>query len=212
MKILNLYAGIGGNRKLWQNADVTAVEINPSIAAIYKDFYPNDKMIIGNAHEYLIEHYNEFDFIWSSPPCPTHSKTNFFNHIKPRFPDMQLYEEVIFLQHFAKAGMLWIVENVKSYYEPLVKPQETARHFLWSNFKITDIGITKKVRNDAGYNLAKKMEERGIIITDFHGYKGDKRQLLNNAIEPELGLHIMNCALGSAVPEPIGLFENESSK
>ena len=26
MKILNLYAGLGGNRKLWKNVDVTAVK------------------------------------------------------------------------------------------------------------------------------------------------------------------------------------------
>lgn len=210
MKILNLYSGVGGNRKLWQNASVTAVEIVPEIAAIYSDLFPQDEIIIGDAHEYLIKHFDEYDFIWSSPPCPTHSKTMFFNHIKPQFPDMKLYEEIIFLQHFAKA--LWVVENVKSYYEPLIKPQETARHFFWSNFKITDNGTYTKVRNDAGYTLDKKMNERGIIIKDFNGYKGDKRKLLNNAIEPELGLHIFNCALGSAVPEPIGLFANVSSK
>jgi len=32
MKILNLYCGIGWNRKLWKNVDVTAIEINPEIA------------------------------------------------------------------------------------------------------------------------------------------------------------------------------------
>ncbi len=210
MKILNLYSGVGGNRKLWQNASVTSVEIVPEIAAIYSDLFPQDKIIIGDAHEYLIKHYDEYDFIWSSPPCPTHSRTMFFNHIKPQFPDMKLYEEIIFLKHFAKA--LWVVENVKSYYEPLIKPYETARHFFWSNFRITDNGTYTKVRNDAGYTLDKKMIERGIIIENFHGYKGDKRKLLNNAIEPGLGLHILNCALGSAVLEPLPLFENASSK
>ena len=46
MKVLNLYAGIGGNRKLWENVDVTAIEINPKIGNIYRDFFPNDKYII----------------------------------------------------------------------------------------------------------------------------------------------------------------------
>ena len=32
MKILNLYAGIGGNRKLWKDVQVTAVELNSEIA------------------------------------------------------------------------------------------------------------------------------------------------------------------------------------
>jgi len=71
MKVLNLYAGIGGNRKLWEDVDVTAVELNPDIAKIYQDFFPNDKVIVADAHKYLLKHYKEFDFIWSSPPCQT---------------------------------------------------------------------------------------------------------------------------------------------
>lgn len=79
MKILNAYAGIGGNRKLWGDShDITAVEYDPKIAAIYQDLFPNDTVIVGDAHQYLLEHYQEFDFIWCSPPCPTHSITNNF--------------------------------------------------------------------------------------------------------------------------------------
>ncbi len=77
-KALNLYAGIGGNRKLWENVDVTAVEIDPDIAKIYSHFYPVDTIVIGDAHEYLLNHYSEFDFIWASPPCQTHSRARFW--------------------------------------------------------------------------------------------------------------------------------------
>ena len=46
MKILNLYAGIGGNRKLWGNEhDITAVEYDVEIAAVYQDLFPNDETI-----------------------------------------------------------------------------------------------------------------------------------------------------------------------
>ena len=31
MKVLNLYAGIGGNRKLWTDVEITAVEYNQKI-------------------------------------------------------------------------------------------------------------------------------------------------------------------------------------
>lgn len=72
MKVLNLYCGIGGNRRQWENVEVTAVEHNESIAAIYKDLFPNDIVIVADAHQYLLDHYSEFDFIWASPPCPTH--------------------------------------------------------------------------------------------------------------------------------------------
>ena len=57
--MLNLYSGIGGNRKLWDNVEVTAVEINSQIAKIYQDFFPKDKVVVGDAHKYLIEHYKE---------------------------------------------------------------------------------------------------------------------------------------------------------
>jgi len=192
MKVLNLYAGIGGNRKLWKDVNVTAVEINPNIAKIYKDFFPFDNVVVGDAHKYLTEHYNEFDFIWSNPPCQTHSKTMFWNHIKKRYPDLKLYEEILFLQNWFKGK--WVVENVKSYYEPLIKPQTVDRHFFWSNFKIYPVKFGKKVRNDRGQLLNLKMKERGFMINNFHNYTGDKRQLLNNMIEPELGLHAFKCA------------------
>lgn len=194
MKILNLYAGVGGNRKLWSNEhEITAVEYDQSIAAIYKDLYPQDNVIVDDAHEYLITNFKEFDFIWSSPPCPTHSRMNFLLNQKETFtlkyPDMKLYEEIIILKTFYKG--YFVVENVKSYYDPLIPPQESGGHYFWANFDIPKIDKRKKVRNDKGYTLAKKMEEKNIIIDNFHGYKGDKRTLLNNAIEDELGLAIL---------------------
>lgn len=198
MKILNLYAGIGGNRKLWADEhQVTAVEIDPDIAKIYQDFFPDDKVIVGDAHEYLQQHYKEFDFIWSSPPCPTHSRMNFLLKEKGtemRFPNMKLYEEILFLKHFFKGQ--YVVENVRSYYEPLIKPQELQSHYFWSNFPIADTGLArKKVRNDKGMTLMVKMAQQGFYIKSFYGYKRDKRTLLNNCIEPELGKHILDCAM-----------------
>ena len=78
MKILNLYAGVGGNRKLWgDDHEVVAVELNPEIAAVYQALYPNDTVIVGDAHQYLLDHYSEYDFIFSSPPCPTHSRARY---------------------------------------------------------------------------------------------------------------------------------------
>ena len=212
MKILNLYAGIGGNRKLWEDVEVTAVENNPEIAKIYQDFFPKDKVIVGDAHQHLLEHFKEYDFIWSSPPCPTHSRMNYLlkeKGVKMRFPNMKLYEEIIFLKHFFKGR--YVVENVRSYYNPLIEPQVLQSHFFWANFNIPDTCKTrKKVRNDKGCTLAFKMEQQNMKIKDFYNYKGDKRTLLNNMIEPELGLYIFNCAFVnitnkriSAIPETL---------
>jgi len=136
MKILNLYAGIGGNRQKWHgDIEVTAVEYDDQIASVYQDFYPDDKVIVDDAHEYLLKHYKEFDFIWASPPCPTHSDIRrcgvHSGQYKALYPDMTLYQEIILLQHFAKKNTRWVVENVIPYYSYLIKPDVfyTDTHF-----------------------------------------------------------------------------------
>ena len=66
MKILNLYACLGGNRYKWDevtDVEVTAVELDPELARLYQNRFPNDTVIVADAHQYLLYHYNEFDFI-----------------------------------------------------------------------------------------------------------------------------------------------------
>ena len=196
-KILNLYAGIGGNRKLWGDEhEVTAVEYDPKIAAIYSSFFPKDKMIVGDAHEYLLKHFHEFDFIWASPPCPSHSRVRIAATYKkgtdeirqkPIYPDMKLYEEILFLQGYFKGK--YCVENVRSWYDPLIKPQELALHYFWANFEIPPFkiesrshdGSIKELEDKKGFNLDGKV---GI----------DKRKTLRNCVEPETGLHILKAS------------------
>lgn len=74
LRVLNLYCGLGGNRKLWQDCQVVAVENNIEVADAYQEFFPEDKVIVGDAHQYLINNFTQFDFIWSSPPCQSHSR------------------------------------------------------------------------------------------------------------------------------------------
>ncbi len=187
IKVLNLYAGIGGNRKLWKNVEVIAVENNPEIAKVYQNFFPEDKVIIADAHQYLLEHYKEFDFIWSSPPCPTHSRMR-LNHKKKVYPDMSLYQEIIFLRHHFKGK--WVVENVIPYYKPLIEPTVIiGRHCFWSNFRISKIFVE-------GYNVGKATKE---VLSQYHNIPIPKcknpRLLLRNCVKPEIGLHILNEAI-----------------
>lgn len=194
MKILNLYAGIGGNRKLWGDEhNITAVEIDPDIAAVYQGMFPNDTVIVGDAHQYLLDHYKEYDFIWSSPPCPTHSRLR--TAIKERvYPDMTLYQEIIFLQKWFYGD--WVVENVIPYYKPLITPSvEIVRHFFWSNREIEKYEykpeISFHVAKDGVHKLSDSL---GIILPN--GTK-NARKLLRNAVIPEVGLHILNQMKGA---------------
>lgn len=192
MRILNLYAGIGGNRKLWgNNHEIVAIENNENIAKIYHDLYPNDTVIVTDAHQYLLEHFNEFDFIWASPPCPSHSRRRKTNpKVKPIYPDMKLYEEIILLQHYFKGK--FVVENVIGYYEPLIKPIKLQRHYFWTNFNVPD---KKFVRENVG---TVKDRERLSKLYDINidKYTGvDKRLCLRNCVLPELGKYIFDCML-----------------
>lgn len=201
MKILNLYAGIGGNRKLWGNDhEITAIEKEQYIADVYKDFFPNDRVIVTDAHQYLLEHFSEYDFIWASPPCPTHSQTNNFLHAQGiiRYPDMTLYQEIIFLQHFFKGK--YCVENVESYYNPLIPPQKSGRHYFWANFKIPQgmehikIGRMAKLKDGQRGDDRHKMDALGFDLSGYSGFQ--KEKLLRNCVTPEIGKAIFDCAVG----------------
>ncbi len=194
IKVLNLYAGIGGNRKLWENVDVTAIEHDQKIAKIYQDYFPQDRVIVADAHQYLLEHFEEFDFIWSSPPCPSHSKVRFANLIqnKPIFPEMSLYQEIIFLKHYFKGK--FVVENVIAFYEPLIKPQQVGKHFYWTNFPLND--ICKLDSKGRGMGRDESLENlyklKGFDLSNFSGI--DKMKTIRNCVEPNEALHIFDMA------------------
>lgn len=193
IKILNLYAGIGGNRLLWKgDIHVTAVELDSMIANIYKDNFPNDEVIITDAHQYLLEHFKEYDFIWTSPPCPSHSHIRKeigveSGQVEAIYPDMKLYEEIILLQHYFKGK--YVVENVVSFYEPLIKPQLIGGHYFWTNFGILNI----KTEGRAHGGTIKELETRkGFKLENIIGI--NKTKILRNCVEPEIGLHIFDTA------------------
>jgi DNA (cytosine-5)-methyltransferase 1 len=193
IKALNLYAGIGGNRKRWQGVQVTAVELDAEIAAIYKEYFPDDTVIVADAHEYLLQHYTEFDFVWSSRPCITHSRSRMWaskgGGYDPVYPDFGLYEEIIFLQHYFDSGK-WVVENVEPYYDPLIQPTTTiGRHLFWTNFRVRLYNHIEKNRDHNAIGQA-------IYGFDLKGRKLGKRkdQVIRNCINPDIGLHMLECA------------------
>ena len=195
IEVLNLYAGIGGNRKLWKNCRVTAIEHDPSIASVYYELYPQDRFYVMDAHKFLEDHFQEFDFIWSSPPCQSHGQ---YRHnvgvlgkgFNPIIPDMNLYGEIVFLSTYFKGD--WVVENVVPYYTPLIAPKFTLqRHLFWSNktvpgkeFPTTHIRSKNKISDFDGYEIVAKSAIK------------NKRQVLRNQVNPELGLYVFNSIVG----------------
>lgn len=203
MKILNLYACLGGNRYKWDEVaevEVTAVELDPELARLYQERFPNDKVIIADAHQYLLDHFQEFDFIWTSPPCPTHSRVRYSQAKSSRdtvaavYPDMKLYQEIIFLDNYFKGK--YCVENVIPFYEPLIPAKKRNRHLYWSNFNLPTILSKRKAMIGQGKNEVAHLCE--FHEYDFKQYKGTQRidKIARNLVDYEAGKTILETALG----------------
>ena len=205
IKILNLYACLGGNRYKWDEVakeggskiEVTAVELDPELARMYKERFPNDTVIVADAHQYLLDHYKEFYFIWTSPPCPTHGKIRLAqkNHeaFIPMYPDMKLYEEVIFLDNVFEG--LYVVENVTPYYEPLIAAKKRGRHLYWTNFSLPNVLSERKSISMESKDEVKKWCKFHEI--DLSSYKGEQRKdkIARNLVDFEAGRTILETAL-----------------
>ena len=196
-RVLNLYACLGGNRYKWDDCEVTAVELDEKLAKLYKERFPNDTVVIEDAHKYLLENYKEFDFIWSSPPCPSHSRVRISQknreNFTPLYPDLKLYEEIIFLENYFEGK--YVVENVIPYYEPLINAQKRGRHLYWCNFALpNDVGERKMFKNMIEIGDIKQLSE--FHDYDFTKYKGTQRlnKIARNLVDYEAGLKIFNIA------------------
>jgi DNA (cytosine-5)-methyltransferase 1 len=202
-KILNLYACLGGNRYKWDevadNLEITAVELDPEAARLYQERFPNDKVIVADAHQYLLDHYKEFDFIWSSPPCPTHSKVRFTQKNQdfyvPEYPNMMLYQEIIFLKHHFEGK--YCVENVIPYYEPLIPGQKRGRHLYWTNFLLPNNIAERSMK---GVMCGQSNDEFKKLCEfhqyDFSQYKGEqsRTKMARNLVDFEVGKTILETA------------------
>lgn len=215
IKVLNLYACLGGNRYKWDEVadiEVTAVELDSELARLYQERFPNDKVVIEDAHQYLLDHYKEFDFIWSSPPCPHNSRARFWGlgngTVKPVYPSLELYQQEIFLKHHFDGK--YLIENVIPYYEPLITAQKRGRHLYWSNFKLPSI-VSKRA------NIFASIKDDRQKMSDFHDYdfnkyKGTQRKakIARNLVDYEAGKTIFEEAVRLIKHKPmvqVGLFE-----
>ena len=199
IKVLNLYACLGGNRYKWDEVadiEVTAVEWDEELAKLYQERFPNDTVIVTDAHQYLLDHYKEFDFIWSSPPCPSHSRARYArkNTTTAIYPDLKLYEEALFLENYFEGK--YCVENVIPYYEPLIPAKKRGRHLYWTNFNLpNDLNERKSSIMEGKDEVTKWCEFHDY---DFRKYKGEQRtdKIARNLVDYEAGKTIFETFLG----------------
>jgi len=185
---------------LWPSGhQITAVELDPSVAGAYAKMFPLDNVVKADAHSFLLNNFEDFDFIWSSPPCPTHSKAQILNckgkGQSPKYIDCQLWQEIILLKTFYRG--VFAVENVVTYYEPLVKPSfKQGRHYYWTSS--ADKPAYKKEEH-AVLRLRKSVneliEQYGLPKSILEDVK-DIRRCLRRMLNPKQGLEVFAMLTG----------------
>lgn len=144
----------------------------------------------------MLDYYKEFDFIWSSPPCPSHSRSRFARKETTTaiYPDLKLYEEILFLENYFSGK--YCVENVIPYYDPLIQGKKRGRHIYWTNFNLpTDLNERKSSIMEGKDEVSKWCQFHDY---DFRKYKGSQRtdKIARNLVDYEAGRTIFETALG----------------
>lgn len=209
MRVANLWAGIGGNTWNWDRSkhEVVHVELNEEIAQANRDLNPRDEVVVADAKKFLEENYSDFDYIWASPPCPSHAsirKAGAKNgQYSAKIPDMDLYGVIVFLDEFFEGG--WTVENVNPFYERLdeqekgrqealrrvVPPaQECGRHLFWSSHEVPEVSLDASNFNQC--NNSELMDWLGRSVP--HSFDSvEKRKVLRNCVHPRIGEAVLEC-------------------
>lgn len=208
MKILNLYSGLGGNRLKWDGHDITAIENDGNLCSIYSARFPDDTVWQEDAIEFVEnEDLQQFDFIWASPPCTTHSRTTFFHGRK--VPDLtQLFGLRMFLESNAFHG-LYCIENVQPYYKIPEEWQPSAkidRHRFWTNFDLPSVdnlvnsrmlGTTRKDQNTIIINgkIADLADYHDFPLEILMFFPTRKDKVLRNMLHYSIGKYILDYAI-----------------
>jgi len=122
----------------------------------------------------------------------------------PVYPDMKLYEEILLLQGYFDGK--WIVENVQSWYDPLITPQKIGRHFYWANFEIPEpkqketgpeIG-QEMIGTVSEKTMKQKVKEFGLSEKEFEYIPNPsdypKNKIIRNMVHPDDGEQILKAA------------------
>ena len=186
MRVLDLYAGLGGSDKGIRSVlekkgidyEYVAIEIDPKVAEAHRKNNPGSRVIVADALSWLPEVKN-FDFVWASPPCKTHSKWNMVwasRREKHPKPDPTLW---FLIREFRSLGINFVVENVDPYYKDPCKPTiKIGRHQFWTSFPIKKFDFISREKPFPEMTIRDWLQYHQLETVE--GKAQDKRQALRN--------------------------------
>jgi len=188
VRVLDLYAGLGGTDKGIRKVaaekniklDYYAIEIDPAVCQAHKKNHLESNVICADVKDWL-DKVTDFDFVWASPPCQTHSINNYSNKAigyKTKPVDWSLWHVIDILQR--AETIPFVVENVKIWYnEPFKHNFKLDRHYFWTNLQLVPFDYHKKPAKEWCHISVKDWQE-------YHQLEpattGDKRQQLRNCV------------------------------
>jgi len=188
MILLDLFAGVGGTalgiQNFLEDRNITysyyAVEYDNEIIKAHELFRPQSIVIEADAYIIVYSDLREYAFIWASPPCQSHSQCNMF--WDRRNPDMRLWDLINYFKELSKP---FIVENVKPYYKPLIKPTlKIRRHYFWSNLPLEPFEFEKSPKGFTRMSIEDWRIYHNVpkeAITHIRDLKR-RRQILRNMV------------------------------
>lgn len=153
MRILDLYGGVGGTgigihevcqEEFGLEYDYMIVENDEEVIKYHALNCPRSHIYKEDAINWL-DKLENFDFIWVSPPCKSHSMAMLFwsNTEKFRQIDKDLFKWIRKTRELKLPAI--VVENVVPYYGFKYKPTcMIGRHVFWANFPILPFEVPKR--------------------------------------------------------------------
>jgi len=161
--------------------EYVAVDNDRKVLQVHSLLNPHSKTVLEDAWLISDDRLLQYDFVWASPPCESHSVLCWKRKDKPK-PDMRLWW---LIRRLRKLKVPFIVENVRPYYGTILKPTAKAgRHLLWSNLSLKSVQLNSNV---TFYDI----HNRRDALVEYHGLPGwvarvATRDMLRDMMHPQL--------------------------